>query len=386
VLVVWAVSLSAGALGKTAHLHPGGDPLLYGSAARDIIHNGPWMLHGKPMGQAQPFYHYPLYPYVLAVGYACVGEGLATIYLVNGLLLALVPVLFWEMGWKRLSSVAAGIGFSALIAFLGYYAAPIVTFEEAAFADFAFIPLVFVAILTFSRAIEAPGRSNLVLAGVCAAMGAAARPSLMTFIYLAPVVLWFGMTDAHPERRVRAALWMLAGVAIGLLPFTLRNVLAAGRFVVLVNSWIQVPYFLVPPEIAEKPGGIPGPLQAVAMAWDIFREYPIRTVWLTVRKLLYTLGVTAVGPAGILQANSLSVLTPLFIIAVLFRRIPRATMLALVAFVVSHVAAMVLAAPWTFHYKTILPLHAAFLFGAVFLIDRGSPAATVWARVGGGHQ
>ena len=34
----------------------------------------------------------------------------------------------------------------------------------------------------------------------------------------------------------------------------------------------------------------------------------------------------------------------------------------------SHVAAMVLAAPWTYGYKTILPLHAVFLFGSVYLL------------------
>jgi len=48
---------------------------------------------------------------------------------------------------------------------------------------------------------------------------------------------------------------------------------------------------------------------------------------------------------------------------------------AVVTFAVSHLLAMVVAAPWTFHYKSILPLHAAFLFGAAFLLNGPSVAA-----------
>ena len=45
--------------------------------------------------------------------------------------------------------------------------------------------------------------------------------------------------------------------------------------------------------------------------------------------------------------------------------LPFATAVTLGCFALSHLAAMVLAAPWTYGYKTILPLHLAFLFAVV---------------------
>jgi hypothetical protein len=57
----------------------------------------------------------------------------------------------------------------------------------------------------------------------------------------------------------------------------------------------------------------------------------------------------------------------LFLEALLLARIPRALAFVLCAFAVSHTAAMILAAPWTYVYKPILSLHLTFLFGAAFL-------------------
>ena len=52
------------------------------------------------------------------------------------------------------------------------------------------------------------------------------------------------------------------------------------------------------------------------------------------------------------------------------RRIPPVLLAVLLTFTVSHLLAMVIAAPWTFGIKTILPLHLACLCGAAFLLDR----------------
>jgi len=149
-----------------------------------------------------------------------------------------------------------------------------------------------------------------------------------------------------------------------------------------VNSWIQIPYFLIPPEIVDRPKAMPSLGQAIIMAKDIFRAYPMRTITLEVRKILYTLGYTDAGPAGFEPARLFMVLTALFAWSIGSRKVRGPLAIALVTFAVSHLAAMVIAAPWTFHYKSILPLHAVFLFAAAFLLDRRSAAPMDEAKHG----
>ncbi len=374
-LMGWAVVLATNAHGQMAFFKPGWDQLYYGSSALDIVHHGPLMLHGEPAGRAAPFYFYPMYPYVLALGHMLIGDNLSSIFMVNGVFVALLPALFLALGWNQLRGAAGVAAFLALGAFIYFYCGFFITFEQPALTDTAYLTFVIAAVLALARACAAPTPARLVIAGILIAFGAATRPSLMTLVYLTP----FGLLLALPRRAVwpwmSATFWLALGVALGLLPFTIRNYLAAGRVVVLVNSWIQIPYFLIPPELPDKPGGFPGLLEAVVMAWGIFLEFPQRTIAVEWRKVLYTLGVTEAGLDGALQANALVFLPFLFTWAIATKRIPRATAIALVTFALSHLLAMVVAAPWTFHYKSILPLHAALLFGAMFLLTRRPAAA-----------
>lgn len=364
----WGVTTANGVIGKTAFLHGGGDPLVYAGFARDILHHGPLMLLGRPIGEAQPYYFYPLYPYVLAATHALVGEDWSSILLLNALCLALLPMLVWELGWKRLSPGAGAVAFAALAGFVLYYCAPVAAFEEPAFPDFLFMALVVAGLVAFTRALGRPSAARFVLVGVLLAFGAAARPSLMTMVYLSPAAVWLALPRQSVTRRATWIGCLLAGVVVGLAPFTLRNLVAAGQPVVLVNSWIQIPYFLVPPEMPDKPGGRPGLGQALVMAKDMFLAHPARTLWVEIRKVLFTLGATAFGPPGMASANGLSVLTLLFSVAAWCGRVQGPLLVVLATFAASHVAAMVIAAPWTFWYKNILPLHLVFLFGAAFLL------------------
>lgn len=377
-LIGWACVLALRWHGLTAFLAPGGDPLFYGSSARDILHNGVLMLHGAPRGQAAPFYFYPLYPYLLAAGHALFGETAAAIYLVNGLLQACLPALFFLLGWRALSPASSAAAFGALGLFLYACQGVVFAFEQPSFTDVAYMTAVFTALAALAAAFERLSVPRLVLAGFFLALGAATRPSMMTLVWLAPFALAWRIRPFARGRWMAAAGWLACGVALGLAPFTLRNAIAAGKLVVLVNSWIQIPYFLIPPEVAEKPGGMPGLIEAIGMAWDIFKEHPTRTLVVEGRKVLYTLGFTAVGPREMLQAPTLALLPPLFLWALVRRRIPYPASLVVVTFAISHSLAMFIAAPWTFHFKSILPLHAALLFGAGFLL----PAAGVHHQAG----
>jgi hypothetical protein len=369
VSIIWTAELTVRSAGATVFLHGGGDPLLYASDARDILLHGLLMTRGQPIGHAAPFYFYPFYPYVLATFYALVGDDASTIFFLNGLAVSTLPILFWCLGWRHLGSIAGAAGFVALLAFVGYLCWPIVSFDNPSFTDMVFLAVVFSALVALRVAFKRLTALSLMAAGALIGIGAATRPSFLTLVGVAPIAL-YATVRAPVSVRLMGGCWLLAGVALGLLPFTLRNVIAAGRFVVLVNSWIQLPYFLIPPEVPEKPGGIPEFAEALRMARDIFLRDPKGTLWVEARKLLFTFGWTRFGPPGVAASPALVILPFTFIGTAGLRRIPPVLLTVLLAFSISHVAAMVLAAPWTFSVKSILPLHAVFLFGSAFLLDR----------------
>jgi hypothetical protein len=316
---------------------------------------------------------------VLAATHALVGEDLSAIYLLNGLALAALPLLLLHLGWAHLRWWAAVVAYVALVVFIGRYCWPIAAYGTPSFPDVLFLPVVFAALVLLRRAYEHPHPAALVAAGVLMGLGAATRPSLLMLVGLAPLGLLVSMWPTRPRSWVTASLWLAAGVFAGLLPFTLRNLVASGQFVVLVNSWIQIPYFLVPPEVVDRPGGTPTFLEAVRMARDIVVSDPWGSLWVEVRKVVFTLGYTSIGPQGAAVGNSLTVLPPLVVLALWLKRVPRAVAIVLVTFAASHMLAMVLAAPWTMGLKTILPLHLGFLFVAVWLLNgRAAPAFTWW--------
>jgi hypothetical protein len=162
----------------------------------------------------------------------------------------------------------------------------------------------------------------------------------------------------------------VVGCALGFAPFAIRNYLVSGHIEVLVSSWIQIPYFLSPPGQSHL-SGRPGLIDSLRMAIGIVQADPIGSALLEARKIGFTLGITQIGPGGTRAQPWLLVLTLLFLVALALRRLPAATALVLAIFAISHVIAMVIAAPWSYGYKSILPLHAAFLFAATYLLPPG---------------
>ncbi len=378
-VIVWTLRLAIAMLGVTLFLHGGGDPLVYASDARDILLHGLLNLRGAEVGQAQPFYHYPFYPYLLAAAHALVGDDGSTIFLVNGFALALLPWLFWRLGWRALSPVAAVWAFASLVAFIAWYCWPIAAFEEPSFTDVVFVALVFAAVVGLARAYDSPTPGRLLCAGILTGIGCATRPSLAIFVPMAAISMWWWVGRAL-GRWIAAGTWFAAGVLGALLPFAVRNLLAARQVVLLVNSWIQIPYFLVPPEAPVKPGleaGIPGLGQSLRLAGAIVMSDPAGALWVETRKLLFTLGWAGFGPAGLEGHTALVILPALFVVAAWRCRIPRNVLAAVAVFALSHIAAMIVAAPWTYHLKSILPLHAAFLFGSAYLLEGSRPRRRV---------
>jgi hypothetical protein len=357
----------------TVSMSFGDDPLEYEGGARAILFHG-LLMQTSPADRA-PYFHYPAYSYVLAAAHAVFGEDYGTIRMVNWICLAAAAVLFWALLRRRLTSRSLVFLCVLFGIFLLAYPA---RYAQTAFTDNLFLPMTLAVVLACTAAFERGSAGLLFLCGVLAALGAATRPSLALFPpFLVAAVFFFWRGSV---RRRTAAGAFSAGFAAGLAPFTLRNWIVAHKFVVLISSYGMLPLFLYPPGelkpaqlqfLIEHSRTFGGALHA---AVDVFTHAPARTLWLEVRKALFTVGVTPLGSPGVEEPLLLIVIPIAFALAVGARRVPRALLIAITTFVLSHLAAMIVAAPWTYGYKSILPFHIVLLAGASLLLPRRGDA------------
>ena len=83
--------------------------------------------------------------------------------------------------------------------------------------------------------------------------------------------------------------------------------------------------------------------------------------------------------------SSFLAITAVGLLALIRRAVPSPAVLVTGAFAVSHGLAMVMAAPWTYGYKSILPTLVLSLFWAMFLLrSRSAPVVAVPAAGAGG--
>ncbi len=78
----------------------GDDPMTYEAYARDILFNGPLMNGGLPLGQGEPFYYQPFYPYFLAAAHFVFGEGMFGVLFLQRVLVALTAVCLTRIAMK----------------------------------------------------------------------------------------------------------------------------------------------------------------------------------------------------------------------------------------------------------------------------------------------
>jgi hypothetical protein len=360
ILLAMAVNASLGYRNVTVNILTGDDPLAYEGFARDIFFNGLLLPSWKA-----PFYFYPFYPYVLAVAHIVFGEDLSSAVVLHGLCLASLTLLFWRLGWKHLPMWGLVVGLVALGYYCRKYYFP---FMLNAYTDHLFAFLAFVAIGASVWALGSKSSFAWFVAGLATAFAAATRPSMMTYPAVLGLFVILGSNDRPTRWRIGAALTLVGGFLVGLLPFTIRNWLVSGKVVLLVNSWIQIPYFLYAPEEPNRATLVAGLGEALQQAWRMAAERPMHVLMIELRKLGFTFGWLRLGPPGEPATLDFVALSVLFVTALILRRIPRTVALVVSAFAVSHVASMILAAPWSYVLKPILPLHLAFLFGAGFLL------------------
>lgn len=365
---------------RTIILGATGDPLCYESYARNIMEQGWLMPLGAEVGRGQPYFCYPLYPYVLAGAHWVVGDDLGAAVLLNGFCLAIVPITFWLLGWFRLPghhAIAAQTSCAAFLLWLywNYWRWP--------FTDCLLVAAAVTTIWLSVRMIST-GRVGYAFAtGVAAAATAATKPTFLLF----PLVLgvtYLLVSNVPRPRKLRLVGVMALGWALTVAPFTLRNYVMSGNPVLLAFVSHALPYSLVAPE--QDPWGVVRDVggggdvydlsDSLRMCWRILVARPFETILVEARKVLFTFGFTNLGPPGIGLVWVFPPLSIIFGAAMWRRRLPLPEALVISSFAAAALIAVIVAYPWTYGYKTIIPLHLAFLWMAPAVIFRDDIAAS----------
>jgi hypothetical protein len=352
----------------------GDDPWAYEGQARTVARYGLAMMEPGTPGAA--YYFYPFYSYALAGVHRLFGDDTANIVLFNYFCMASLGLLVWALLHQRVST---GAGLVTMLATAWFERTFMLGYADSAFTDNLFVPLTLLIVLCSAAALHRRSGWMFFLTGVVTALAAATRPSALLFVPCFGLWLLIERGGGSLPRRIGSAAAFGFGFAAGVSPFTIRNWIVSRKFVLLIASFIMLSYFLYPPELGapnlsvnspEGKGVAPSLTQSIYQFIDCWRQFPGRTLWTEMRKVLFTFGFTSFGPAG--GPGGISYLfigfPILFGIALWSGRIPRQLRNALLVFGASHLIALVIAAPWTYGYKTIAPLHLLFLIGSAFLL------------------
>lgn len=373
-LLGWGARISIPGRHTTVQQTLGDDPLIYERDARWIARNGLLLIDDR--GEGIAYFFYPLYSYALAGAHILFGDDASTIVLFNYICLAAALLLLWALLRNYLARGALAL--LLLVVALPFAVHNYRQYAAMAFTDNLFAPMVLAMLVVCVTAFQRRSMGWLFATGVVTALAAAARASLMTHVaFLCAAVLLY-RDFGGIGRRLRGCAMVAAGFALGLAPFTIRNWVVAGQFVLLVSSVTQMPYFMY---IENRPSLLVNGthatfVQSMQQMAAIFLDDPVYFIVHELRKVIFTLGfVNGVGPQGVTAPRYLAALPLLFGLALKLRRVPRPMAATLLAFCASHMTSMVMAAPWTYGYKTILPFMYASIAGGAFLLRRaGEPA------------
>src|SRR6266508_704473 len=179
---------------RVVSLTSGDDWFGFESSARDILHHGPLMTLGKPVGEGAAYFFHPLYCYFLAAIHGVTGESLFGPVFVQFLILAAVAILLWRLAAALFGARPALIGLVALV-----------TIFELDFARYYTITLL---------------SENLYILTVTL--------TLVAFIASTRTRSW--RARVVPVATV-ALLWLAA-----IAPVTIRNAIVARRFVLISDG------------------------------------------------------------------------------------------------------------------------------------------------------
>jgi 4-amino-4-deoxy-L-arabinose transferase-like glycosyltransferase len=231
-LLVFAVALGARLLyvwsvwGSPPLLQPMGDAELYHEKALAIL-SGDWL-------GDRVFFQDPLYPYFLAILYALFGEGSVIVLCVQAVLGAATAAFVFFIGRETFGprrGLLAGLLF-AIYGVALYYDALLLKVSLSLFLSTLGLWLVLRAEGRAGSGGRAVGR--WLGAGFAFGLATLTRGNYLLFIPL--LLLWIALGSLRGSRSSLAALAAGLGIALAILPVTLRNAAVSGEFVLITSQ------------------------------------------------------------------------------------------------------------------------------------------------------
>ena len=189
------------------------------------IRGGDWLGEGV-------FLNGPLYPYLLALLYGLLGPSMAVAKAVQCVLGASSCVLVWTLA-RRLFDARVALLASFAVATYGM----LVFYEGTLVVANLQVLLALLILLAVVRALERPCVAGWLGAGALIGLSAIARPNVLLFAIAIAVWLPVALRRVVPRaRRFGLVLALLGGVALLVLPVTLRNYAVSGDWVLVTHA------------------------------------------------------------------------------------------------------------------------------------------------------
>jgi Flp pilus assembly protein TadD/4-amino-4-deoxy-L-arabinose transferase-like glycosyltransferase len=200
------------------------DEEAYDRQAMALVESGDWL-------GDRVFYQDPFYPYFLAVVYKIFGHHLMVVRVIQALLGALHCLVIYRLGavlFDRKVGIVAGLGAAVYKPFL---------FQETLILKSSLVLLFLgLALLLLLGAQRSSRKSRWMAAGLCLGLGILVRGNYLLF---APVAALWGLCvlwKATPSRAIGSVACFAAGVAVVILPVTIRNYVVAKDFVLTTSQ------------------------------------------------------------------------------------------------------------------------------------------------------
>lgn len=176
------------------------------------------------------FFMGPLYPYFLAVIYRVAGTGLVSVKVVQSVIGGLTAggvFLLGKAAFNRKVGLIAGL--------LAVFYVPFIFYDNA-----ILLPVLATFLNTFMLYLLVVGmvesrRRALMAAGLLVGLSAAGNASILAFAAVAALFILMG-SEGHLSGRVRACAILIAGIALIVVPITIRNAVVGGDFVPLTSN------------------------------------------------------------------------------------------------------------------------------------------------------
>ena len=187
--------------------------------------------HGFSLGpDSAPYptaFRPPVLPWIVSLLYAVAGHRFFAGVLLQCVIGALVPLLLLELG-RHLFSRSVGV----IAGWLAAVHPLLVFFSGYLLTETVFVAAVLIAMLATVSWIKTPRPSRAAGAGVLWGVAALTRPTALLLPPLVALWTWAPLgLIVTPRDRVRQIALLLAGLAIAIAPWTVRNAIALRAFV-----------------------------------------------------------------------------------------------------------------------------------------------------------